>query len=274
MAGTSQRFPPVETDPCQQLNTDRTVIALSDIWKVYRMGEIQVEALRGVTLGISEGQFVAIMGSSGSGKSTLLNILGCLDRPTRGSYRLDEVDVSTFSRAQRADIRNKEIGFIFQSFNLLPRTSVWENVEAPMLYAGVPKAERARRITEVLSIVGIEEKAKAMPNQLSGGQQQRVAIARALINNPAILLADEPTGNLDSRTSEEILHFLQTLNQLERITLAMVTHDQEIAAYATRRILMRDGLIVDDERSEQHAPASPFSGTEAVKRPPVMGGTR
>src|SRR5690606_26338343 len=168
---------------------------LRDVWKIYRMGEVSVEALKGVSLEVPKGQFVAIMGASGSGKSTMLNLLGCLDHPTRGSYLLDGIDVSTFSAAERADIRNQKVGFIFQSFNLLRRTTVWENVEAPMLYAGVRRAERARRIEEMLEIVGIPDKAKAYPNQLSGGQQQRVAIARALVNQPSILLADEPTGN-------------------------------------------------------------------------------
>ena len=225
------------------------VIALQDVWKIYDTGEIRVEALRGVSLEIARGEFVAIMGASGSGKSTMLNILGCLDHPTRGVYRLDGVDVSTFSHAQRADIRNQKIGFIFQTFNLLSRTSVWENVEAPMLYSGTSKAERTRRIEEALQVVGIPEKAKALPNQLSGGQQQRVAAARALVNQPAILLADEPTGNLDSATSEEIMTFLRSLNSEKWITLVMVTHEQEIAAYASRRIHMRDGRILRDEKT-------------------------
>ena len=229
------------SDPLQ------TIISLEQIWKVYEMGEVRVEALRGVTLQIPKGQFVAIMGASGSGKSTLLNLLGCLDRPSDGVYLLDGVDVSTFSRAQRADIRNAKIGFIFQSFNLLSRTSVWENVEAPMLYSGVPKAERTRRIEEALEVVGIPEKARAYPNQLSGGQQQRVAVARALVNRPAILLADEPTGNLDSMTSKEILSFLQNLNRKQDITLIMVTHETDIAAYSSRKIQMRDGQITEDD---------------------------
>ncbi len=219
----------------------RYLISLRQVWRTYEMGDIRVEALKDVSLEIPAGQFVAIMGASGSGKSTLLNILGCLDRPTRGVYLLDGIDVSTFSAAERADIRNQKIGFIFQSFNLLARTSVWENVEAPMLYSGIPKAERTRRIEEVLRIVGIPEKARALPNQLSGGQQQRVAVARALVNYPAILLADEPTGNLDSVTSEEILSFLRDLNRQEGITLVMVTHEQEFAAYASRTIYMKDG---------------------------------
>jgi putative ABC transport system ATP-binding protein len=225
------------------------VIALQDVWKIYDTGEIRVEALRGVSLEIARGEFVAIMGASGSGKSTMLNILGCLDHPTSGVYRLDGVDVSTFSNSQRADIRNQKIGFIFQTFNLLSRTSVWENVEAPMLYSGTSKTERIHRIEEALSVVGLSEKAKALPNQLSGGQQQRVAAARALVNQPAILLADEPTGNLDSATSKEIMNFLQSLNSEKWITLVMVTHEQEIAAYASRRIHMRDGQILSDEKT-------------------------
>ena len=205
--------------------------------------------MRGVSLEIARGEFVAIMGASGSGKSTMLNILGCLDHPTRGVYRLDGIDVSTFSPSQRADIRNQNIGFIFQTFNLLSRTSVWENVEAPMLYSGTSKAERTRRIEQALSVVGLSEKAKALPNQLSGGQQQRVAAARALVNQPSILLADEPTGNLDSVTSKEIMTFLQSLNSEKGITLVMVTHEQEIAGYASRQIHMRDGQILRDVRT-------------------------
>ncbi len=225
------------------------VIALHEVWKIYDTGEIRVEALRGVSLEIDRGDFVAIMGASGSGKSTMLNILGCLDRPTRGVYRLDGVDVSTFSPSERADIRNQNIGFIFQTFNLLSRTSVWENVEAPMLYSGTSKTERTRRIEEALQVVGIPEKAKALPNQLSGGQQQRVAAARALVNRPAILLADEPTGNLDSTTSEEIMTFLQRLNAEQGITLVMVTHEQEVANYASRQIQMKDGQILTDKKT-------------------------
>jgi putative ABC transport system ATP-binding protein len=225
------------------------VIALQDVWKIYDTGEIRVEALRGVSLEIARGEFVAIMGASGSGKSTMLNILGCLDHPTSGVYRLDGVDVSTFSNSQRADIRNQKIGFIFQTFNLLSRTSVWENVEAPMLYSGTSKTERIHRIEEALSVVGLSEKAKALPNQLSGGQQQRVAAARALVNQPSILLADEPTGNLDSVTSKEIMTFLQSLNSEKWITLVMVTHEQEIAGYASRQIHMRDGQILRDVRT-------------------------
>ncbi len=236
-----------KTQQGKSSSQQKTVISLQDVFKVYDTGEVRVEALKGVNLTILSGQFVAVMGASGSGKSTLLNILGCLDRPSQGIYLLDGIDVSTFTASQRADIRNQKIGFVFQSFNLLPRTSVWENVEAPMLYSGVPKSERARRIESALGVVGILEKSKAMPNQLSGGQQQRVAVARALVNRPAILLADEPTGNLDSATSEEIMHFLQELNQQNGITLVMVTHEHDIAAYASRIIHMKDGKVVSDE---------------------------
>lgn len=223
------------------------VIHLEGIRKIYDTGAIRVEALRGVSLDIPNGQFVAIMGASGSGKSTMLNLLGCLDRPTEGTYLLDGVDVSTFTASQRADIRNRKIGFIFQGFNLLPRTSVWENIEAPMLYSGVDRHERARRIAEVLAVVNIPDKSHALPSQLSGGQQQRVAIARALVTRPAILLADEPTGNLDSATSDEVMRFLQSLNRERKITLVMVTHEADVAAYASRIIHMRDGLILSDE---------------------------
>ncbi len=245
---------PLSASPHLEAPSPDVVIQLRDISKTYDTGEVRVEALKGVSLEILRGQFVAIMGSSGSGKSTMLNTLGCLDHPTSGTYLLDGVDVSTFSAAQRADIRNKKIGFIFQSFNLLPRTSVWENIEAPMLYAGVSKAERARRIEAVLKVVGMPEKAKSLPSQLSGGQQQRVAVARALVNEPAILLADEPTGNLDSATSGEIMNFLQNLNREKGITLAMVTHEHDIAAYASRVIHMKDGRIVSEDLN--HHPAA------------------
>jgi putative ABC transport system ATP-binding protein len=234
-------------EPRSQVESS-ALIQIRDLWKIYDLGEVKVEALRGVSLEIQDGSFVAIMGSSGSGKSTMLNILGCLDRPTRGLYLLDGIDVSTYSSAMRADIRNEKIGFIFQSFNLLPRSSVWENIEAPMLYAGVSRPERVRRVEEALEIVRIPEKAKAFPNQLSGGQQQRVAIARAIINQPAILLADEPTGNLDSVTSTELLVFMRELNQVKGITLVMVTHDDEAASYASRLVVMRDGQIEKDTR--------------------------
>ena len=246
----SEHLEPASSKPVALNAKTRGLISLDQVWKIYDTGEVRVEAMRGISLEIPEGQLIAIMGASGSGKSTMLNILGCLDRPTRGIYLLDGIDVSTFSAAQRADIRNQKIGFMFQSFNLLPRTSVWENVEAPMLYSGVPKSERTRRIEEALEIVGIPEKAKALPNQLSGGQQQRVAVARALVNEPSILLADEPTGNLDSATSEEIMRFLRDLNSQEGITLVMVTHEREIAAHASRVVEMKDGNIVNDSMNQ------------------------
>lgn len=244
--GTSGRGAVALAGPDGRKATD-AVIHLEDIWKIYQTGDVKLAALQGVSLDIRSGEFVAVMGASGSGKSTLLNILGCLDHPTRGVYRLAGVDVSTYSAADRADVRNQRIGFIFQNFNLLPRTSVWENVEAPMLYAGIRKAERSRRIEQALQRVGIPDKAASLPNQLSGGQQQRVAIARALVNRPSIVLADEPTGNLDSRTSDEILEFLRGLNRSEGLTLVMVTHAIEAADYASRRIVMKDGQIESDE---------------------------
>jgi putative ABC transport system ATP-binding protein len=249
MADTSTTLHPAIESPSEDRSERQKdiLIRLRNIRRVYDTGGVRVEALKEVSLEIPRGQFVAIMGTSGSGKSTMLNTLGCLDRPTSGTYLLDGVDVSTFSPSERADIRNQKIGFIFQSFNLLPRTSVWENVEAPMLYANVSKAERTRRIETVLKVVGIPEKAKSLPNQLSGGQQQRVAVARALVNEPAILLADEPTGNLDSSTSDEIMRFLQKLNREKGITLVMVTHEHDIAAFASRVIHMKDGQIVGDE---------------------------
>jgi putative ABC transport system ATP-binding protein len=243
---SSLQVKPIDANAVSRTANQEPVISLRRLWKVYEMGNVRVEALRGVSLNLNRGEFVAIMGASGSGKSTLLNLLGCLDRPTKGIYYLDGTDVSTFSAAERADIRNQKIGFIFQNFNLLPRTSVWENIETPMFYAGLSREERTRRVREALKVVGIPEKATALTNQLSGGQQQRVAIARALVNNPAIVLADEPTGNLDSTNSDEILCFLKDLNQEDRLTLIMVTHDQEAAAFASRRIVMRDGRIVGD----------------------------
>jgi ABC-type lipoprotein export system ATPase subunit len=212
------------------------------------MGETEVRALDGIDLRIDPGEFLAIMGPSGSGKSTLMNILGCLDRPTSGRYELDGVDVSTFGPDERAEIRNARIGFVFQSFNLLPRTSALENVELPLLYAGgaLQASDRLRRARAVLRRVGLEGREDHHPSQLSGGQQQRVAIARALITGPAILLADEPTGNLDTRTSEEILAILQGLNDEGR-TVILITHEADIARFAQRIVQMRDGRIVSDE---------------------------
>jgi len=224
------------------------VVRLEEVHKTYRTGEIDVHAVRGVSLEIAKGEFVAFMGSSGSGKSTLMNLLGCLDRPTRGRYLLDGFDVSGLDRDQLADIRNRKLGFVFQSFNLLARTSALENVELPLLYGDhrLTNAELSARAREVLAAVGLSGREDHHPSQLSGGQQQRVAIARALINRPEIVLADEPTGNLDSRTSVEIMGIFQKLNE-QGITIVMVTHESDIAAYARRNIVMRDGVVQSDQ---------------------------
>src|SRR5437667_955457 len=224
-----------------------TVVRLSDVHKTYRTGEMEVHAVRGVSLEIQRGEFVALMGASGSGKSTLMNILGCLDRPTAGRYVLDESDVSALNRDQLADIRNNKIGFVFQNFNLLPRTSARENVELPLLYGrrGLTNAQLLEKADAVLASVGLAGREDHHPSQPSGGQQQRVAIARALINDPEVVLADEPTGNLDSRTSIEIMGIFQQLNE-RGITIIMVTHEQDIAAYARRNVVMRDGLVLND----------------------------
>ncbi len=222
------------------------VIRLERIHKIYKMGDIEVHALHGASLTVNRGEFVAIMGPSGSGKSTMMNIIGCLDHPTRGQYFLDGQDVSKFNKAQLADIRNQRVGFVFQSFNLVPRTSAIENVELPLVYAGVGASERARRAREALAIVGLSDREKNMPNQLSGGQQQRVAIARSLVNNPSLMLADEPTGALDTRTSIEVMEILQRLNRERNLTIVLVTHESDIASYATRVVQFRDGRIRRD----------------------------
>jgi putative ABC transport system ATP-binding protein len=224
----------------------RPVIQLDHIHKIYTMGDVEVHALRGVSLTINEGEFVAIMGASGSGKSTTMNIIGCLDRPTRGTYILDGEDVSEMSKDERADIRCQKIGFVFQGFNLLARTTALENVELPMMYNGCSGKQRRQRALEALGLVGLDERRDHMPNQLSGGQQQRVAIARALVNRPALILADEPTGNLDSATSGEIMGLFQTLNRNQGITIVLVTHETDIAEYAMRQIHFRDGSVVSD----------------------------
>ncbi len=223
------------------------VVQLEDIHKIYDSGEVQVHAVRGVSLELHKGEFMAIMGASGSGKSTLMNTLGCLDRPTRGRYLLDGVDVSQLDRNELADLRNEKLGFVFQGFNLLSRTTALENVELPMLYG--PRRVSGRQLREqalhCLDIVGLSDRADHFPSQLSGGQQQRVAIARALVNNPQVLLADEPTGNLDSKTSVEVLGVFETLNQ-QGITIVMVTHELDIARYCKRNLIMRDGRVVSD----------------------------
>src|SRR6202049_2217484 len=224
------------------------LVHLDDVHKTYRSGEMEVRAVRGVSLEIKRGEFVALMGASGSGKSTLMNILGCLDRPTAGRYVLDESDVSALNRDQLADIRNNKIGFVFQNFNLLPRTSARENVELPLLYGrrGLTNAQLREKADAVLASVGLEGREDHHPSQLSGGQQQRVAIARALINDPEVVLADEPTGNLDSGTSIEIMGLFGHLNAGGR-TIIMVTHDEDVAGHARRIIRLRDGRIVDDQ---------------------------
>jgi putative ABC transport system ATP-binding protein len=235
--------------------TDHPVIQLIDVHKIYDTGDVKVHALRGVSLEIERGGFVAIMGTSGSGKSTMMNILGCLDRPSKGQYFLDGVEVSRFSKDERADIRNRKLGFVFQGFNLLRRTSAAENVELPLIYSNVPAEERARRSLRALEAVGLGHKAASQPNQLSGGQQQRVAIARALVNEPALLLADEPTGNLDSQTSTEIMGVFQRLND-QGITVVLVTHEPDIAQYARRMVAMKDGHLILDQPVRKRRNAS------------------
>ena len=226
------------------------VIEAKEITKVYRMGDIEVHALRGVDLRIARGEIVSIMGPSGSGKTTLMNILGCLDRPTSGSYSLDESQVAELSDDQLAEIRNKKVGFVFQSFNLLGRQTALTNVELPMRYAGVSNGRR-KRAMEALEAVGLGDRVQHRPNELSGGQQQRVAIARALVNNPAIIMADEPTGNLDSKSGVEIVRILLDLNKDLGTTLIFVTHDPEIAAHTKRVISLLDGLITEDRIVEK-----------------------
>lgn len=222
------------------------VIEIQDLVKIYDTGAITLKALKGVNFQVEENEYVAIMGASGSGKSTLMNILGCLDRASSGKYILDGKDISTLDDDSLAEIRNKKIGFVFQSFNLLPKLSSLENVELPMMYNRVPLAERRKRAKIALAKVGLESRMHHKPNELSGGQRQRVAIARALVNNPSILLADEPTGNLDSASSEEIMGIFKELND-EGVTIVMVTHEPDIAAYTKRNILFRDGNIISDK---------------------------
>ncbi len=223
------------------------LIELNDVRRVYDLGEVQVHALRSVTRNVELGEFVALIGASGSGKSTLMNTLGCLDRPTHGSYLLGGEEVVTMNRDQRARIRNKQLGFVFQSFNLLNRTSALENVELPLMYGKkIPARERRERAMEVLGKVGLADRYHHHPSQLSGGQQQRVAIARALVNRPSILMGDEPTGNLDSKTSREVIELFRELNEEQQITVILVTHDQNIARNAKRIIVLRDGEVVED----------------------------
>jgi len=228
--------------------TNQPIIRLQDFRRTYRNGSLEVHAVRGVNLEIFAGEFVAVMGASGSGKSTLMNTIGCLDRPTSGRYFLDDVDIGELTRDELADLRNSKLGFVFQGFNLLPRTSALENVELPLLYCRppIPSAEQEDRALAALEMVGLADRADHYPNQLSGGQQQRVAIARALVNQPRVLLADEPTGNLDSRTSIEVMGVFQSLND-QGITIVMVTHELDIASFAKRKVVMRDGVVRTDE---------------------------
>ena len=226
------------------------VLDIQDVKKIYGSGETEVQALRGVSMTVERGDYIAIMGSSGSGKSTLMNILGCLDSPSKGAYLLADRDVAQQSRIELARVRNEFIGFVFQNFNLLARTSALENVELPLIYAKVPPAERHERAKEALERVGLGHRAGHHPSQLSGGQQQRVAIARALVTNPPLILADEPTGNLDSATSIEIMRLLTAL-QKSGMTIVFVTHEPDIAAYAGRKLLLKDGVVISDERQTQ-----------------------
>lgn len=228
------------------------VIVCEDIWKIYRIGDVEVQALRGLSLSIDRGEFVAVMGSSGSGKSTLLNILGCLDQPTRGRYRLNETEVEGLSPDRLAGIRNQEIGFVFQNFNLIPRTSALENVQLPLFYRGLSLKAQRVQAAAAIQRVGLTGREHHFPTQLSGGQQQRVAIARALVNSPSLLLADEPTGNLDTESSREILVMLEGLNR-EGMTVIVVTHDADVAAYASRKVIIKDGRILSDQATKHRA---------------------
>jgi putative ABC transport system ATP-binding protein len=240
------------------------VIEIKNLVKDYRLGEVPVHVLKGISFEIDRGDFVSIMGPSGSGKSTLMNILGCLDKPTSGTYMLDGISIANLQRDELAEIRNKKIGFIFQQFNLLARTSALENVELPLMYTDVPDRERHQRASRALVAVGLAGREEHQPSQLSGGQQQRVAIARSLVNNPSIVLADEPTGALDSRTSVEIMAILQRLNRERGITVIIVTHDPDIAAYCSRNIHFKDGRLQFDER-----PANPRDAAKDLEQLPV-----
>jgi len=229
------------------------LLSVRDLGKVYEAGDVRVEALQGVSLDVQRGEWVAVMGASGSGKSTFMNLLGCLDRPTRGSYRLDGVEVSGLDADALAEIRNRTLGFVFQRFELLPRTSALENVELPLFYGDVPLAEQRERARRALETVGLAGRERHLPSQLSGGQQQRVAVARAIVGRPSILLADEPTGNLDSATSEEILGLFARLRAEEGLTIVMVTHEPDVAAWADRTVTFRDGRVISDVRRARGA---------------------
>ena len=225
-----------------------SLIVCEDLWKIYRVGDVEVQALRGINLTIDRGEFVAVMGTSGSGKSTLMNILGCLDQPTRGRYQLDGLDVATAKPDLLAELRNRQIGFVFQSFNLIPRTSALENAQLPLFYRGLSIKEQRKQAAAALQRVGLAGREQHYPTQLSGGQQQRVAIARALVGAPSILFADEPTGNLDTASSREIMNILEELNREDGITIILVTHESDIDTYASRELIMKDGQITQDVR--------------------------
>ena len=242
------------------------LISVHNITKTYTMGDVEVRALRGVSLSIDAGEFVAVTGPSGSGKSTLMHILGCLDRPTKGRYTLEDRDISALSKNELARVRNNQIGFVFQGFNLLARTTALDNVELPLLYANAQHSSSDRRIQaeQMLVAVGLRDRMHHLPNQLSGGQQQRVAIARALVNNPSILLADEPTGNLDSRTSIEVMDIFQQLNITKNITVLLITHESEIAEYGSRIIRFHDGTVASDEHNQDQRIAQ----NEITENPP------
>jgi putative ABC transport system ATP-binding protein len=246
-------------------NDEQRVIRVEDVHKYYQMGETRVHALRGVSAEVRRGEFVAIMGASGSGKSTFMNIVGCLDSPSSGRYLLEGTDVSTLTKRELAAIRNRQIGFVFQGFNLLARTTALENAELPALYARFNTDERHKRAMEALEMVGLADRADHFPSQLSGGQQQRVAIARALVNRPAILLADEPTGNLDSRTAVEVMEIFQRLNEERGLTIVLVTHEHDIAQFAKRVLVFRDGKIRRDE-----AHAAPPQAAEVLRTMPTL----
>ncbi len=248
----------------KNINKNGHLIDIEHLVRTYTLGEVEVHALRGISLSVDKSEFVAIMGASGSGKSTFMNILGCLDKPTKGTYILDGIDVSGLSRDELANIRNKKIGFVFQGFNLLSRTTAIENVELPLFYDSVSTKDRKDKSIEALKTVGLEDRLYHYPNQLSGGQQQRVAIARALVNNPSIVLADEPTGNLDSRTSVEVMEIFQELND-KGITIILVTHEPDIAGFAKRHISFRDGKVKSDKINSSRRLAS-----EVIKTMPVI----
>ena len=254
---------PAPVEP--QRGENDAVIRVEDVHKYYDLGDNKVHALRGVTLSIGRGEFVAVMGASGSGKSTFMNILGCLDQPSSGRYLLEGIDVSTLHKKQLAGIRNQKIGFVFQGFNLLARTTALENAELPGFYARVSQQERIRRAKAALDMVGLGNRMDHFPSQLSGGQQQRVAIARALVNEPSILLADEPTGNLDSRTSVEVMEIFQRLNQERGLTIVLVTHEHDIAQFSKRAIVFRDGKVRKDDAIVNRSVAS-----EVLKQLPVL----